>query len=135
MKKNIKVTSLLLPLLIPVFLFSQTLDEVKNKKEIIPLLSHNWKADLKTDSTVVLYPPPETFSSIHFFADGSVSMNTLTDAKGTWSYDVKTRTLILTFSDHVLKWNLIKLTDKEMIFKSDRNKISKEVRLWRIEES
>ena len=99
------------------------------------MLSHEWNAVLRIDSTIELYPPAESFSSIHFFADCSVTMNTLTNTKGTWSYDVKTRTLTLKFSDKVLKWNLIKLTDKELIFKSERNEISKEVRLWRIEES
>jgi len=133
--KNIKVSGILLLLLLPIFLFSQTLDEVKNKKEIIPLLSHNWQGVLKIDSTIEIYPPAESFTSIHFFADCSVTMNTLTNAKGTWSYDVKTRTLTLKFSNKVFKWNLIKLTDKELIFKSDKDEISKEVRLWKVEES
>ena len=132
MVKCNKLMNVILVILLPLFLHSQNLGGIKKESGIIPLLCHNWNIDFKSDSLVKQLPPAEILSTIKFISDGSVIITTGSPVKGYWNYDIKSQHLILKIDNKVLKWKILKLTDKEMFLEmNDFSGSSRKMYLWR----
>ncbi len=132
MVKHKKLLNVILVILLPLFVHSQNLEGIKKESGIISLLCHNWNIDFKTDSLVKQLPPAEISSTIKFISDGSVLITTGSPVKGYWNYDKKSQNLILKMDNKVLKWKILKLTDKEMVLEmNDDIGVSKRKYLWR----
>ena len=102
------------------FIFNFSYSQVQTEKEIKDLLCHKWKPDsIETSGQKIPVPDglEETFLDLK--TDGTlISGDLITEEKGKWHYDHKTKTLTIEKgNDDVLKYRLIKVKENELTLK------------------
>ena len=110
------------PLLaILLFVFGSAFSQTQTEKEVKDLLMHKWKLthfEMNGQKSPVPAEIGDSFLDIK--ADGVlIEIDPSKETKAKWSYDHKTKTFTTDDEDGVKKHELIKISDTELILKSD----------------
>jgi len=109
------------PLLtIVLFLFTSLFAQTQTEKEVKDLLAHKWKATHMEEQGGQKTPiPAETGDSfLDIKADGTyIMINSKEQKEDKWSYDHKTKTLTFTDALDPWKFEVIKISDTELVMK------------------
>ena len=103
------------------FVFASSSAQTQTEKEIRGLLCHKWTVthfEIQGQKT----PMPAEFSDnfLDIKPDGTIIEKDPTEEiKGKWSYDHKTMTFTTDDKDGIIKHEIIKISETELIFKSE----------------
>jgi len=109
------------PLLaILLFIGASTFAQTQTEKEIKDLLAHKWKLTHIEQAGQKMPVPPEMGDSfLDFKADGTILMiDSEKEEKGKWSYDHKTKTVTTKSEEEVQKFEVIKISETELLIKA-----------------
>ena len=110
------------PLLtILLFVFGSAFAQTQTEKEVKDLICGKWQlTHMEMGGQKVPVPPEFAETYLEMKADGTlIEIDPSKEQKGKWSYDHKTKTLITNDEDGEKKHELIKISDTELIIKSD----------------
>jgi len=102
------------------FIGASTFAQTQSEKETNDLLSHKWKLTFVEMGGQKIPPPAEAGDSfLDFKADGSLlQIDTTGEEKAKWTYDHKTKTITTVDKDGTEKYEIIKISETELIVKA-----------------
>jgi Lipocalin-like domain len=109
------------PLLaILLFVFGSAFSQTQTEKQVKDLLVHKWKLTHMEEGGQKIAVPAEFGDSfLDFNADGTITeIDSKSQEKGKWSYDHKTKTITSEVKKEVVKYEVIKITDTELVIKA-----------------
>ena len=109
------------PLLaIVLFLITASFAQTQTEKEVKDLLAHKWKlTHMEEGGQKIAIPTEFGDSFLDFNADGTITeIDSKGQEKGKWTYDHKTKTITSEVKKEVVKYEVIKITETELVIKA-----------------
>jgi len=95
--------------------YGQLPEGIRKQKDIKQALCYTWNLSYKVGFTTALEEPTESLSTIVFFDNGSLVINTASPKVASWNYDRKSHLLILNPGSQTEQYKILKLTNKELL--------------------
>lgn len=124
-----------IPLLaILLFVFASSFAQTQTEKEVKDLLVHKWKLTHMGQGGEKTAVPTEFGDSfLDFKADGTITeIDSKGQEKGKWSYDHKTKTVTSTVKEEVMKYEVLKITETELVIKATIEEMTMSLFLKRV---
>ncbi len=105
--------------IILLFIGASALAQTQTEKEVKDLLVYKWKlTHMEQGGQKIAVPAEFGESFLDFKADGTILMiDSEKQEKGKWTYDHKTKTVTTESEGEVQKFEIVKLTETELVMK------------------